>query len=143
MEVHGAMVGIVFWVAIAAIVFINVWGKRAAERERQQTLRLAIERGQQIDPQLIEKIMAGDKKPKESPFGLLIAGVVVSFAGVGMMLMGLILGGGDLQALKGLIGSGVLVGMVGVGLFVAHHLTRKLQRSEPPPADPKSLEPPV
>ena len=136
MEVHGAMVGIVFWVAIAAIVFINVWGKRSAERERQQTLRLAIERGQQIDPQLIEKIMAGDKKPKDSQFGLLVAGVVVSFAGVGMMLMGLILGGGDLQALKGLIGSGVLVGMVGVGLFVAHRLQRKLLRSEPPPADP-------
>lgn len=136
MEMNGPLVGVVFWVAIAAIVFINVWGKRSAERERQQTLRLAIERGQQIDPQLIEKIMAGDKKPKDSQFGLLVAGVVVTFAGLGMMLMGLILGRGDIEALRGLIGSGVLVGMVGVGLFVAHHLTRKLQRSEPPPADP-------
>ena len=136
MEMNGPLVGVVFWVTIAAIVFINVWGKRSAERERQQTLRLAIERGQQIDPQLIEKIMAGDKKPKDSQFGLLVAGVVVTFAGLGMMLMGLILGRGDIEALRGLIGSGVLVGMVGVGLFVAHHLTRKLQRSEPPPADP-------
>lgn len=147
-----ALVGIVFWVAITAIVFIDVWGKRAAERERQQTLRLAIERGQQVDPAMIEKIMAGQQRPKSSQYGLLIGGVVVTFAGVGMMLMGLILGRGDIEALRGLIGSGVrvgligsgvLVGMVGVGLFVAHHLTRKLQRSEPPPADPKSLEPPV
>ena len=138
-----ALVGIVFWVAITAIVFIDVWGKRAAERERQQTLRLAIERGQQVDPAMIEKIMAGQQRPKSSQYGLLIGGVVVSFAGVGMMLMGLILGGGDPQALKGLIGSGVLVGMVGVGLFVAHRLTRQAQRSEPPSADPKSLEPPV
>lgn len=136
MEVNSSMVGIVFWVAIAAIVFINVWGKRSAERERQLTLRTAIERGQQIDPAMIEKIMAGQQKPKQSQFGLLIGGVVVSFAGVGLVLMGLILGGSDPDALKGLVGSGVLVGMVGVGLFVAHVLQRRLQAAAPPPTDP-------
>ena len=136
MEVHSSMVGIVFWVAIAAIVFINVWGKRSAERERQLTLRTAIERGQQIDPAMIEKIMAGQQKPKQSQFGLLIGGVVVSFAGVGLVLMGLILGAEDPEQLKGLVGSGVLVGMVGVGLFVAHVLQRRLQAAAPPPTDP-------
>ncbi|MCX7035585.1 MAG: DUF6249 domain-containing protein [Proteobacteria bacterium] len=136
MEVHSSMVGIVFWVAIAAIVFINVWGKRSAERERQLTLRTAIERGQQIDPAMIEKIMAGQQKPKQSQFGLLIGGVVVSFAGVGILLMGLILGAEDPEALKALVGSGVLVGMVGVGLFVAHVLQRRLQAAAPPPTDP-------
>jgi len=130
------MVGIVFWVAIAVIVFINVWGKRSAERERQLTLRTAIERGQQIDPAMIEKIMAGQQKPKQSQFGLLIGGVVVSFAGVGLVLMGLILGAEYPEALKGLLGSGVLVGMVGVGLFVAHVLQRRLQAAAPPPTDP-------
>ena len=136
MEVNSSLVGIVFWVAIAVIVFINVWGKRSAERERQLTLRTAIERGQQIDPAMIEKIMAGQQKPKQSQFGLLIGGVVVSFAGVGLVLMGLILGGSDPDALTGLVGSGVLVGMVGVGLFVAHVLQRRLQAAAPPPTDP-------
>ena len=131
MDVHGSMVGIVFWVAIAVIVFINVWGKRSAERERQLTLRTAIERGQQIDPAMIEKIMAGQQKPKQSQFGLLIGGVVVSFAGVGLVLMGLILG-----AEEGLLGSGVLVAMVGVGLVVAHVLQRRLQAAAPSPTDP-------
>jgi hypothetical protein len=130
------MVGIVFWVAIAVIVFIQVWGKSSAERERQLTLRTAIERGQQIDPAMIEKIMAGQQKPKQSQFGLLIGGVVVSFAGVGLVLMGLILGAEDPEQLKGLVGSGVLVGMVGVGLFVAHVLQRRLQAAAPPPTDP-------
>jgi len=136
MDVHGSMVGIVFWVAIAVIVFINVWGKRSAERERQLTLRTAIERGQQIDPAMIEKIMAGQQKPKQSQFGLLIGGVVVSFAGVGLVLMGLILGAEYPEALKGLLGSGVLVAMVGVGLVVAHVLQRRLQAAAPPPTDP-------
>ena len=136
MEVNSSMVGIVFWVAIAVIVFIQVWGKSSAERERQLTLRTAIERGQQIDPAMIEKIMAGQQKPKQSQFGLLIGGVVVSFAGVGLVLMGLILGTEDPEALKGLVGSGVLVGMVGVGLFVAHVLQRRLQAAAPPPTDP-------
>ena len=136
MEVHSSMVGIVFWVAIAVIVFINVWGKRSAERERQLTLRTAIERGQQIDPAMIEKIMAGQQKPKQSQFGLLIGGVVVSFAGVGLVLMGLILGAEDPEALKGLLGSGVLVAMVGVGLVVAHVLQRRLQAAAPSPTDP-------
>jgi len=136
MDVHGSMVGIVFWVAIAVIVFINVWGKRSAERERQLTLRTAIERGQQIDPAMIEKIMAGQQKPKQSQFGLLIGGVVVSFAGVGLVLMGLILGAEYPEALKGLLGSGVLVAMVGVGLVVAHVLQRRLQAAAPSPTDP-------
>jgi hypothetical protein len=136
MEVNSSMVGIVFWVAIAVIVFINVWGKRSAERERQLTLRTAIERGQQIDPAMIEKIMAGQQKPKQSQFGLLIGGVVVSFAGVGLVLMGLILGAEDPEALKGLLGSGVLVAMVGVGLVVAHVLQRRLQAAAPSPTDP-------
>ena len=131
MNVQGSMVGIVFWIAIAVIVFINVWGKRSAERERQQTLRAAIERGQQIDPAMIEKIMAGQQKPKEMQYGLLIGGVVVSFAGLGLVLMGWILGGDDGEAIRGLMGSGVLVGMVGVGLFVAHVLQRRLQAAAP------------
>jgi len=135
-EVNSSMVGIVFWVAIAVIVFIQVWGKSSAERERQLTLRAAIERGQQIDPAMIEKIMAGQQKTKQSQFGLLIGGVVVSFAGVGLVLMGLILGTEDPEQLKGLVGSGVLVGMVGVGLFVAHVLLRRLQAAAPPPTDP-------
>ena len=136
MEVNSSMVGIVFWVAIAVIVIINVWGKRSAERERQLTLRTAIERGQQIDPAMIEKIMAGQQKPKQSQFGLLIGGVVVSFAGVGLVLMGLIFGAEDPEALKGLLGSGVLVAMVGVGLVVAHVLQRRLQAAAPSPTDP-------
>lgn len=140
MGVDGSsLVGVVFWVAIAVIVFITVWGKRAAERERQLTLRAAIERGQQIDPAMIEKIMAGQQKPKESQFGLLIAGVVVSFAGLGLMLMGWILGGEDGEAIRGLVGSGVLVAMVGVGLFVAHVLQRRLNAATAlPPTDPSA-----
>ena len=129
------LVGVVFWMAMAVIVFITVWGKRAAERERQLTLRAAIERGQQIDPAMIEKIMAGQQKPKQSQFGLLIGGVVVSFAGVGLVLMGLILGAEDPEVLKGLLGSGVLVAMVGAGLVVAHVLQRRLQAAASSPTD--------
>jgi hypothetical protein len=139
MDVHSSMVGVIFWVAIFGIVAVKVWGSRSAERERQQTLRAAIERGQQLDPAMLEKILAGQPQSIGSPYGLLIGGVVVLFAGAGLALLGVFVGADDPEAFKGVVGSAALIGMVGLGLCVAYALKRRLERqagSALPPNDP-------
>ena len=139
MHIGGEFIGVVFWVAIFGIVAVKVWGSRSAERERQQTLRAAIERGQQLDPAMLEKILAGQTQSRGSPYGLLIGGVVVLFAGAGLALLGTFVGTDDPEAFKGLMGSGALIGMVGLGLCVAYALKRRLERQAGtalPPIDP-------
>lgn len=140
MHMNGEWVGIVFWIAIVAITLINVWGKRTAERERQLTLRAAIERGQQLDPAMLEKLTALQTR-SSSPFGLLIAGVVVLSTGVGLALLGLFVGAHDADTYNGTIGAGLLVGMVGVGLCAGYWLRRRFDVAAPqppslPPSDP-------
>jgi hypothetical protein len=139
MHMGGELVGVVFWVAIFGIVAVQAWGRRAAERERQQTLRSAIERGQQLDPAMLEKILAGQTQSRGSPYGLLIAGVIVLFAGAGLALLGVFVGADDAEAFKGVVGSAGLIGMVGLGLCVAYALKRRLERQAGPalpPSDP-------
>jgi len=139
MHMGGELVGVVFWVAIFGIVAVEVWGRRTAERERQQTLRAAIERGQQLDPAMLEKILAGQTQSRGSPYGLLIAGVIVLFAGAGLALLGVVVGADDADAFKGMVGSAGLIGMVGLGLCVAYALKRRLERQAVtalPPSDP-------
>jgi len=139
MHMGGELVGVVFWVAIFGIVAVEVWGRRSAERERQQTLRSAIERGQQLDPAMLEKILAGQTRSRGSPYGLLIAGVIVRFAGAGLALLGVVVGADDADAFKGMVGSAGLIGMVGLGLCVAYALKRRLERQAVtalPPSDP-------
>jgi len=139
MQMGGEIVGVVFWVAIFGIVAVQVWGRRTAERERQQTLRAAIERGQQLDPAMLEKILAGQTQSRGSPYSLLIAGVVVLFAGAGLALLGVVVGADDADAFKGMVGSAGLISMVGLGLCVAYALKRRLEQQAVtalPPSDP-------
>jgi len=139
MQMGGEIVGVVFWVAIFGIVAVQVWGRRNAERERQQTLRAAIERGQQLDPAMLEKILAGQPQSIGSPYGLLIGGVIVLFAGAGLALLGVFVGADDPEAFKGVVGSAALIGMVGLGLCVAYALKLRLERQAGtalPPSDP-------
>ena len=139
MDVHSSMVGVVFWVAVFGIVAVTEWGRRAAERERQQTLRAAIERGQQLDPAMLEKILAGQTRSRSSPYSLLIAGVIVLFAGAGLALLGTFVGAEDPEAFNGVVGSAALISMVGLGLCAAYALKRRLERQAAtalPPSDP-------
>ena len=145
MHFGGEIVGVVFWVAIFGIVAVQAWGRRAAERERQQTLRSAIERGQQLDPAMLEQILASQTRPQPrgSSYGLLIGGVVVLFAGAGLALLGLFEGAKDPEEFKGVVGSAALIGMIGLGLCVAYALKRRLEANAPqppalPPSDPSA-----
>ena len=75
-------------VAVSFLVFLTVcavagmvtdYMKRKAALE---PLRAAIERGQQLDPALVERLMTPEKPSGSgvAPIGLMVAGIVVSAA---------------------------------------------------------------
>jgi Domain of unknown function (DUF6249) len=127
----GWLVPTVFWAAVVLIVALNVRARMAAERERQQTLRTLIERGQPLDADLVRQLLAGSTERK-SPFALVVAGIVVAAFGLGLALLGVFIGQIDSEALLPLLGSGGLFFMVGVGLLVAALVQRRLQQASGP-----------
>ncbi len=131
----GWLVPTVFWAAVVLIVALNVRARMAAERERQQTLRTLIERGQALDADLVRQLLAGSTERK-SPFALVVAGIVVASFGLGLALLGVFIGQIDSEALLPLLGSGGLFFMVGGGLLLAALAQRRLQQaSGPAPLD--------
>jgi hypothetical protein len=135
----GEWVGIVFWLVILGIVGLRIWGRAQAERERQQTIRAAIERGQQLDPALLEKIMASNvSRSDRSPEHLVTGGIVTAAVGLGLGLLGVFLGHSDEDALWPVVGAGGLVLLIGLGTVMAGVIKRRMRRDDqtgqlPPP----------
>ena len=113
-------------VPIAFLAFVTVcavtgiiadYKKRKAALE---PLRAAIERGQQLDPALVERLIAPEKSSSGlAPMSLMVGGIIASAAGVGVVILSVFLDRVDSNALSPVMGGGILVLCVGIGLMLA------------------------
>jgi hypothetical protein len=112
-------VAIAFWafVAIAAVAGIVAdYKKREAALA---PLRLAIERGQQLDPALVERLMTPERHAGIDPLYLRIGGIITFAAGVGVIILSFILAQVAPPALYPVLGGGVVLVCIAVGLLLA------------------------
>lgn len=129
---HGTViVGVAFWafLAIAAVGgMISDYKRRRLELE---PLRAAIERGQPIDPALLEQLMSrrGDEGKPLEPLYLHIGGILTIAAGVGIALASLFIRALLPQFFLPLIGAGLLAVCVGVGLLIAARAVAQHRRA--------------
>jgi hypothetical protein len=98
---------------VAVVVVVNVWREVALRREAETTIRLAIEKGQQLDPAIVERLLRTEKK--RGPDGLLVVGGVTLAAGLGLPIMGNFMPGPGFRLL---LGVGALVSMIGLALLI-------------------------
>jgi MFS family permease len=127
--------GIIFWVAIVFIVMIAALRRYLTERERQQTIRAALERGQQIDPALLQNIVARPK-PANSFEGLQTGGIIMIALGIGLAVMGYCISLGDPSdhnARMPMLGVGLMVACMGTGMLIASRLVRRPKDGSAPP----------
>lgn len=115
-----------FAVAIAFLMFLAVAavaGIVADYKKRQlalESLRAAIERGQPLDPQLVERLMAPESHDQGmNPVHLKVGGIIAIAAGVGVGVLAFFLAQVAPVALYPVLGGGVVVVCVGVGLMIA------------------------
>ena len=124
---HVDFTGIAFFVGIVLVVLIVSLKRYLSERERQQTLRIALERGAALDPALLQQLLSPPPKPR-NPHALLVAGLITVAFSIGLLVLGLVLGFGpqaDPEALQGLGGSSALFFCVGSALLIASKLVKR------------------
>jgi hypothetical protein len=126
-----AIVGVAFWtfLAVAAVAGIVAdYKKRGLEL---QPLQAAIERGQQLDPAIVERLMAREQRASEpEPIYFRIGGIVTVAAGIAFGGLSLIVNYSAPKAFYPLLGATVVAVCVGTGLLIcARVIDRHLDNS--------------
>ena len=85
----GMVLGVVFWGFLAAIILVPMWLKHRDRLAMQETLKLAIERGQPLPPELIGALQTGVAPPRVStPERDLRQAVVLIAVAIGLCILG-------------------------------------------------------
>ncbi len=103
---------------LSVVLSLWLWFRFKAKRELQQTIRIAIEKGQGLSSELIESLV----NPPVSPQRDLRRGVISVLFAVGFALFGLILGEED--AVRPLLGLAMLPLSIGAGFLLMHRFGR-------------------
>ena len=121
-----AAVAIVFWIFIAVV---SVAGMIQDYRKRQlalEPLRIAIEHGQQLSPEIIAKLLGRDERHEElDPNLLKVGGIITCAAGIGVALLSIFIALVFPPYHWIALGVGIVAVCVGVGLIIAAKSIRR------------------
>jgi hypothetical protein len=113
------LVGAAFWIFIGAVAIAGTVTDYKRRRGGIDVLRLAIEKGQQLDPALVEKLTSNEHRGERiDPVDIKLGGIVTIAAGVGICLLSFFVSRVAPVALYPILGAGVFVICVGVGLLI-------------------------
>ncbi len=128
------LVGVAFWIFVAVASVAGIVGGYKRRRIELEPLRSAIERGQQLDPAIIEKLMAQPEheQVRIEPLHLRIGSIITIAVGAGLALLSIFISRIAPVALYPILGSGVLIVCVGIGLLIAARAVERHQRRPQP-----------
>ena len=112
-------VAIAFWIFVTVAAVAGIVSDYKKRQLALEPLRLAVERGQQLDPALIDRLMTPERDEGINPLYLRVGGIVTLAAGVGVALLAFLLNQVYPEAFYPVLGGGVVTICVGVGLLVA------------------------
>ena len=130
MEATAVLAGLGFWVFLAAIVVARIWSDARKREAQQETLRRVVESGQQLDVAVIDRMLGasgGNKRPDRE---LKVAGIITMFVSPGLAILGWFLGRFNDKIFELMIGVGLLVLIVGIGIYVAGMMTKRWQQQD-------------
>ena len=108
---------IAFWLFIAVVTISGMWMSFQSRLETEKTIRLAIERGVVRDVEAIARLKTAGAAPTAAR--LMVWGMTIVFAAVGVFLLGLFVGHEEPDALLPIFGLGGLCGTIGLGLLTS------------------------
>jgi len=113
---HEMWIPITMFLVIGASVIAGMFFRHRTREHVQGTIRLALEKGNQLTPELLDR-MAG---PKQTASSDLRKGLIAVCLGIAFALFGYILGEED--AVRPLIGTGMFPLLIGVAYLVVWRL---------------------
>lgn len=123
-SIIGASVPIMFFAMIAAIVIVPRYFRSLERQKLAETMRAAIENGQQLPPEVVEALTSGTPA-RSAPKSDLRRGVVWLGVAVGLAIVGLVLGVAEPDATYPLLAISALPGFIGAAFLVLAWLNRK------------------
>jgi hypothetical protein len=119
MENGAYLVGIAFWVFVGAVAVAGIIAEHKKQRLGVDLLRTMIEKGQPLDPAMVEQIMSQPARDERTdPVDLKLGGIIVNAAGIGMLPLAFFISKLAPIALYPILGAAALTVCVGVGLLL-------------------------
>lgn len=120
---EGIIVPIAVFTAGVLTVFVIMYFKAKTRAGVQKTIRLALEKGNELTPELLDRLAA----PKQSQSSDLRRGVIALSIGIGFALFGTIIGEQD--AVRPMIGVGMFPAIIGIGYLILWKISDREQKS--------------
>lgn len=117
-EVLEILIPITLFIGFFVFLSIFAWFRFRGKKEMQETIRAAIDKGQELSPELIEQLSG----PKPRPDRDLRRGVTAVAVAVGLALFGIVVGEED--AVRPMLGVAMLPLTIGIGFLLMHRLNR-------------------
>ena len=119
-------VAIAFWVFLTVAAVAGIVADYKKRQLALAPLRAAIERGQQLDPAVVERLMAPEPRGEGlNALYLKVGGIVTIAAGIGVALLSFLLAKVAPVALYPVLGGGIVAVCVGLGLVVAARVAER------------------
>lgn len=115
-----------FWIFLAAVVIASVWWATTKRKTRQAALNALINKGDSVDPRVIEGILEDTRSaPSRLDIWLMVIGLVTLFSGIGFLAMGYFLGQLDADARLAALATGAGTALSSLGFIVGSIFVRK------------------
>jgi hypothetical protein len=122
-EAVDVMIPIAAFAMVAAIVIVPRYFKSLERQKMADTVRLAIEKGQPLPPEVVEALTVGGKR-EPTPRRDLRRGVTLIAVAVGLAVFGLVIGHGEHQVVHPIVGVAAIPGFIGLALVVIYLLEK-------------------
>lgn len=119
-----------FWIFIAAVVVAGIWFDAKKKETQQETLRRVVESGQQLDPELIDRMLKSNSENERPDRELKVGGIITLSAAAGLAVFGYFLEKLEEGLFSVMLGVGLLVGFVGLGLMIAGKMVERWNRDD-------------
>ena len=130
MEAAAGLGALGFWLFLAAVVVASIWFDARKRESQQETLRRVVESGQQVDMAVIDRMLATSGGSERPDRDLKVAGIIMMFVAPGLSVLGWFLGRFNDKIFGIMIGVGLLVLIIGIGLYVAGKMIERWQRQD-------------